>query len=280
MSHGNGNRSRTSRKKNYSAMRMLGKQLQAARKAAGYTQRSLAEELLIDEETIASIEQGRRALMPDLAEQIDQLLGLKGMLVAGVEELPEIDQFPLFAEEYMDHEREAISLSWYDSALLPGILQTEPYALAVFRGRIPAFDEDKIAALTAIRMERHQIVQRRDPPMMSFVVWEPALHFPVGGTDVHQEQLRYLRKCIELPRISMQFLPLNRITHAGVGGPFALMETPDHQHLAYLESHRGSEWVADPNWVSILQHKHAMLRAQALSPEDSLGLLDRLLEGS
>ncbi|ELP71244.1 hypothetical protein ACKI1I_45070 [Streptomyces turgidiscabies] len=49
---------------------------------------------MIAEETIASIEQGRRPLMNDLAEQIDQLLGLKGMLVAGVTELPEIDQFP------------------------------------------------------------------------------------------------------------------------------------------------------------------------------------------
>ncbi|MEU6231055.1 helix-turn-helix transcriptional regulator [Streptomyces sp. NPDC047042] len=277
MSHEN--RSRTSRKKNYSAMRMLGKQLQAARNTAGYTQRALAEALLIDEETIASIEQGRRALMRDLAEEIDQLLDMKGALVAGVDALPEIDQFPLFADQYVAHEREAISLSWYDNALLPGILQTEPYALAVFRGRVPAFDEDEVATKTAIRMERHQIVQRRDPPTMSFVVWEPALHFPVGGAAVHREQLHHLRKCIELPRISMQFLPLDRITHAGVGGPFALMETPDHQHLAYLESHRGSEWVADPNWVSILQRKHAMLRAQALSPEDSLGLLDRLLEG-
>lgn len=86
------------RKKNFSSMKMLGAQLQAARKAAGYTQRALAGLLGVDEETIASIEQGRRPLMPDFAETLDQLLDTKGMLTAGVDKLPEIDQFPLYAE--------------------------------------------------------------------------------------------------------------------------------------------------------------------------------------
>ncbi|MDW4909823.1 helix-turn-helix transcriptional regulator [Streptomyces sp. ADMS] len=278
MSHGNRSRiPRNSRKKNYSAMRMLGKQLQAARKAAGYTQRSLAEELLIDEETIASIEQGRRALMYDLAEQIDGLLGLKGMLVAGVEELPEIDQFPLFAEEYMEHEREAISLSWYDNAVLPGLLQTEPYAYAVMSERVPAYDEDELQAKTAGRIERQEILQRKCPPTMSFIVWEPVLHLGVGGPETRRDQLRHLRACAELPGLTLQFLPTDSPSHAGLNGPFILLETPDHQHLAYTESQRGSQWVSDPDEVSILARKYAMLRSQALSPRESRGLLDRLL---
>jgi hypothetical protein len=75
----------------------------------------------------------------------------------------------------------------------------------------------------------------------------------------------------------MQFLPLNLTGHTGTAGPFTLIETPEHQHLAYTESHRGSQWVASPDDVSILARKYAMLRSQALSPEDSIGLLDRLL---
>lgn len=277
MNHGNGNRSRSSRKKNYSAMRMLGKQLQAARKTAGYTQRALAEELLIDEETIASIEQGRRTLMPDLAEQIDQLLDMKGALVAGVAELPEIDQFPLFAEEYMDHEREAISLSWYDNAVLPGLLQTEPYAHAVLSERVPAYDEDELQAKTAGRIERQEILQRKCPPTMSFIVWEPVLHLGVGGPEIRRDQLRRLRACAELPGLALQFLPTDSPSHAGLNGPFTLLETPDHQHVAYSEGQRGSQWVSDPDEVSRLARKYAMLRSQALSPRESRGLLDRLL---
>ncbi|MFH8223763.1 Scr1 family TA system antitoxin-like transcriptional regulator [Streptomyces sp. NPDC018057] len=268
---------RLPRKKNFSTLKMLGAQVQAARKAAGYTQRELATLLMVDEETLASIEQGRRPLMPDLAVQVDDLLGLKGTLSAGVDKLPEIDQFPMHAEQYMVHERQALSLSWYDTLVVPGILQTESYARAVFTCRVPAFSNDKIATLTAARLKRQEIIHRRDPPTLSFVIWEPAVLFPVGGEDVYREQLDHLQKCAELPGISVQFLPLNRAGHSGIAGSFTLMETPDHQHLAYTESHHGSQLVADPEWVSILTRKYAMLRSQALSPEGSVGLLKRLL---
>lgn len=112
------------RKKNLTSMRMLGSQMQSARRAAGHTQRSLADAALVDEETIASIEQGRRSLLIDLARTLDEVLDTKGMLATGVENLPEIDQFPRYAEQYMVHEREAVALSWYDNAVLPGLLQT------------------------------------------------------------------------------------------------------------------------------------------------------------
>ncbi|MET7685551.1 helix-turn-helix transcriptional regulator [Streptomyces sp. NPDC005423] len=258
-------------------MRMLGAQLKAARLAAGHTQRALAQPALVDEETIASIEQGRRRLMPDLARTLDVLLDTKGMLEAGVGNLPEIDQFPQYAEEYMLHEREAIALSWYDNAVIPGLLQTPEYARAVLAERIPAYDEDEIAAKLAGRVERQEILRRRCPPTMSFVVWEPVLHLGIGGSQVRRDQLRSLRKCAELPGLALQFLPRNASSHAGLAGPFTLLETLDHQHLAYTEGQRGSQWVSDLDEVSILARKYAMLRSQALSPQESRGLLDRSL---
>nr|WSY52728.1 helix-turn-helix transcriptional regulator [Streptomyces sp. NBC_00886] len=264
-------------KKNRSTMRMLGAQLKAARTAAGHTQRALAEQALVDEETIASIEQGRRRLMLPLARSLDVTLDTKGTLEAGVDNLPEIDQFPQYAEEYMLHEREAISLSWYDNAVIPGLLQTTEYARAVLAERIPAYDEDEIAAKLAGRIERQEILQRKVPPTMSFVIWEPVLHLGIGTPEARPDQLRFLRECAELPGLLMQFLPMNASSHAGLAGPFTLLETADHQHLAYTEGQRGSQWVSDLDEVSILARKYAMLRSQALSPQESRNLLDRLL---
>ncbi|MGW1255860.1 DUF5753 domain-containing protein [Streptomyces sp. NPDC002513] len=265
------------RKKNLSAMKMLGAQLAAARRAAGLTQRALAERLMLDEETIASIEQGRRPLKPDLAALLDELLGIKGLLSAGVENLPEIDQFPMWAELYVEHEREAIALSLYANQALPGLLQTEAYARAVLCERVPAFDEDEIVTRTAARVSRRDVLHRKSPPTVSFVVWEPVLHLEIGGPEVHREQLSHLREYAELPGLSVQFLPLASPSHAGLDGPFVLLETPDHQHLAYIEGQRGSQWVSDSGEVSILACKYAMLRAQALTPRESKCLLDRLL---
>ncbi len=258
-------------------MKMLGAQLAALRRAAGYTQRSLSERVATDEETIASIEQGRRSLKADLAEVLDELLDGKGTLVAGVENLPEIDLFPLWAEEFMEQERKAITLSLYGNQVLPGLLQTEAYARAVFRSRIPVYDEDEIETFTVTRIERQAILSRKLPPTVSYVIWEPVLRLPLGGRKVYAEQLHHLRAISELPALSVQFLPLDRTTHAALDGPFVMMETPDHQHLAYAETQRGSQWVSDPDDVSILARRYAMLRAQALTPEDSRSLLDRLL---
>jgi DNA-binding XRE family transcriptional regulator len=268
---------RPPRPKNLTSMKMLGKQLGAARRAAGYTQNALGAHVQLDEETIASIEQGRRTLKPDLAALLDDILQTKGMLSAGVANLPEIDQFPMWAELYMEHEREAIALSWYDNAVLPGLLQTRAYAEAVLRQRVPAYDEDEIETKTAGRLERQEILHRKSPPTLSFVVWEPVLHMPIGGDDVRLDQLRHLREAAELPCVSLQFMPLSSPYHAGMDGPFTLLETPDHQHLAYTESQRGSQWVSDADEVSKLARKYAMLRTQALTTQDSMGLLDRLL---
>ncbi|MFD9908648.1 Scr1 family TA system antitoxin-like transcriptional regulator [Streptomyces sp. NPDC059063] len=264
-------------KKNASAMKMVGALLALHREVAGYTQRSLAEHFVLSEDQIASIEQGRRPLKLDLAIQLDAFLGTKRTLETAVENMPEVDLIPRFAEEYLDHEREAIAISWYESLVVPGLLQTEAYARAVFRSRVPVYDEDEIEQLVANRIERRDILHRKRPPTASFVVWEAVVRDRLGGRGVYAEQLRHLREYAELPGLSLQILPLGRTSHAGLDGPFILLETPEYQRLAYTETHRGSHLIADPDDVAILHQKYAMLRAQALNPEDTRALLDRLL---
>ncbi|MDN3247088.1 helix-turn-helix domain-containing protein [Streptomyces mutabilis] len=267
----------TTTRRNASAMKMVGALLALYRQAAGHTQRSLGERFVIGEQQIASIEQGRRPLKPDLAEQLDELLGTKGALSIALSKMPEVDLVPLWAEEFLDREREAIAISSYENQVLPGLLQTEAYAWAVFRSRVPVYDEDTIARLAAARIERQGILQGKEPPITCFVVWEPVVHAPIGGRQVWAEQLRHLRACSELPGLMLQVLPLDRASHASLDGPFVLLETPEHQRLAYTENQRGSQLIADPDEVAILTQKCAMLRSQALTPEDTRDLLDRLL---
>ncbi|QNP70959.1 helix-turn-helix transcriptional regulator [Streptomyces roseirectus] len=266
-----------SRPKNKTSMKMLGRQIAAARRASGLTQVELAAIVNIDDETMASIEQGRRPLKPDIGRKIDEALGTKGVFEEGAENLPEIDQYPLFAEEYIEHERTAKKLDWFDNAVIPGLLQTEEYAEAVLRERVPAYSEEEIQTKLAGRIERMAILRRENGPTMSFVIWEPVLHMMVGGPEVQQRQLRHLRELADLPNVTIQILPLDSLHHAGLNGPFTLLETEDHQHLAYTESQRGSHWVSDPEEMSILESKYAMLRTQALDVEKSKRKLDCLL---
>ncbi|MFF0139992.1 Scr1 family TA system antitoxin-like transcriptional regulator [Streptomyces sp. NPDC005227] len=266
-------------KKNASAMKMLGAMLATLRRAAGHSQASLSRHVGAQEETIASIEQGRRPLKDSLAAELDEFLDTKGVLAVAVENMPEIDLVPRWVDEYLDLEKTAPALSFYANAVLPGSLQTENYARAVFRSRVPAYSEDEVERRTAARTARQGLLRRPTPTTVSFVIWEAVLMDRIGGPEVFAEQLRHLRADSDLAGVSLQILPFGRSAHAGLAGPFILLETDDHQRLAYAETQRGSQLVADPGEVSALSQKYAMLRTQALNTEDSKGLLDRMLGG-
>ncbi|MFE4868781.1 Scr1 family TA system antitoxin-like transcriptional regulator [Streptomyces sp. NPDC056682] len=264
-------------RKNSSAMRMVGAQLACFRRAAGHTQRTLAGLVCAEPETIASIEQGRRVLKPELAWELDQLLDSKGALSVAVDNMPEVDRYPLWAEKYIDEERDAITISTYENQVIPGLLQTENYARAIFHNDIPVLDADDITQRVGARIERQDLLHRKVPPTCSFLITEAVLRDRLGGPRVFKEQVLHLRAMADLPGLTLQLMPPARHSHAGLSGPFVLLETPDHQHLAYAETQRGSVFVSDPNEVSILARKYAMLRTQALNAERTKGQLDRLL---
>lgn len=263
-------------RRNASGLRLVGAQLALFRKAAGFTQRELGERVSLDEETVASIEQGRRPLKSDLADELDRLLGTKGALSVALENLPERERFPVWAADYMDLEREAMVISWFENQVLPGLLQTEAYARAVFRCRIPTLDEDEIEQRVAGRLERQAILHRKVPVMASFVISQAVLMDHLGGAEVYAEQLHHLRECADLPGLTLQVMPFGRQTHAALDGPFIVLETPENDLLGYTETQRGSQLFCEPDEVSILVQKYAMLRTQALNGEDTKGLLDQL----
>lgn len=262
---------------NATTMKMVGAQLAAARTAKNLTQKQLGELVRLDAETIASIEQGRRALMPNVAELMDRHLGLPGLLAVAAHEMPDVDTIPPWAEPLLEMERTATAFSSYENQVVPGLLQTGAYAEAAFRSRVPIFAEEEIQAHTAARIARQGILRRKQPVQASFVIWEPVLRYALGGEEVHAGQLRHLLDCSELPGVSIQAVPLDLHAHPALDGPFVLLETPDHQHIAYLETQRGSLVVSHLDEVSILSQKYGMLRTQALNPEETRDLLKRLL---
>ncbi|MFB6825265.1 Scr1 family TA system antitoxin-like transcriptional regulator [Streptomyces virginiae] len=258
-------------------MKMVGAMVAAARIAKNLTQKQLGELVRLDAETIASIEQGRRALMPNVAELLDLHLGLPGLLTVAAQKMPQVDVIPSWAEPLINLEQKAVTLSSYESQLVPGLLQTKAYAEAVFRSRVPVYTDGEVADQTTARLDRQVALRRERPMLASFVIWEPALACPLGSSEILRDQLRHLLTCSDLTGVSIQVLPLDRTHHPALDGPFVLLETPEHQHIAYIESQRGSLVVSHLDEVSILAQRYAMLRTQALNPEETRDLLKRLL---
>ncbi|MFG2218384.1 helix-turn-helix domain-containing protein [Streptomyces sp. NPDC048685] len=263
--------------KRITSWHLIGAQLAMFRKAARLTQAALAERFAVGEDTIASIEQGRRALQWDFAAQLDELLETKGALQVAVSKVPQKERFTAFVQDFVDYEQEAVTLLSYQDRVVPGLLQTEEYARFLFSCLYPPLEEDEREQWVADRLARQKLLNRKPRPMLHFLLEESILRSQIGDPAMLREQIRHLRQCMELPFLGLQIMPMTLPKHAGLSGPMVLLETPDHDHLAYVEGQLTSYLHDDPAVVSVLQQKCGMLRSQALSVEASARLLDELL---
>ncbi|MET9920117.1 helix-turn-helix transcriptional regulator [Streptomyces sp. NPDC006435] len=263
--------------KQITSWHLIGAQLAMFRKAARMTQVALADRCSVGEDTIASIEQGRRALQLDFAIQLDELLNTKGALRVAVEKVPLKERFPAFVQDFVEYEQNALTLFSYQNQVVPGLLQTEEYARFVFSCQYPPLEEDELEEWVADRLDRQKLLGRKPRPMLHFLLEESILRSEIGEPAVLRNQIRHLRQCMELPFLGLQIMPLKLPKHAALDGPMVLLETPDHDHLVYVEGQLTSYLHQDPDDVSVLQQKCGMLRSQALSVEASARLLDELL---
>ncbi|WBO63661.1 helix-turn-helix domain-containing protein [Streptomyces camelliae] len=268
----------TARKpKKVGSWRAVGALLAHYRKQARLTQEQFAELASIHVDTVGSIEQGRLTLQPDRAEQFDELLGTGGALAVLVDRLPVREKIVQFAQGLVDHEQEAVGILSHQTQVVPGLLQTREYCRAVFDYRYPALGTETAEQWVNARMERQLIWQRDRPPVGHFVLEESILRRQVGGPEVMREQFRQILEYTEPVHMSFQIMPEGRTPHACLDGPMVLLETPAYERLVYLEVHRASFLVDDPDEVSDYHHKYGMLRSQALSPDESVRLLNGLL---
>jgi hypothetical protein len=173
-------------------------------------------------------------------------------------------------------EREAVYLATYECRLAPGLLQSEGYARAVFSNRLPPLSDEQLEAQVAARMERQRMFRERPNTSFSFVVDEHVVRRRLGGAEVLRGLIDHMLACAQLRNVEIQIVPLECEAHAGLDGPLALLETPDGRHLAYAEGQKTGRLVADAKEAAVLHRRYATLRAQALNPLDSVGLLERI----
>lgn len=161
-------------------LHVFGQQLKLCRLRAGMERSRLGALTGYSASTIASFEQGRRIPPPKFIDKVDDVLDAGGVLKAGKEEVARA-QYPAFFRDAARLEAEAVDLHVYANHVVPGLLQTEEYARAVFTMRRPLLREEVIEQRVAARLIRQEIFSRDSTPLMSFIVEEPVLHRPWAG---------------------------------------------------------------------------------------------------
>jgi hypothetical protein len=153
---------------------------------------------------------------------------------------------------------------------------TTSYARAVLGCAFPPLDSEEIDQLTTARMERRALLERKPMCVVSVVIEEAALRGMVGGPEVMRAQCEYLLACTERPNVVIQVMPFGKGAHAGLQGVMKLVETPEQTTLAYMEGNGHSTLVSRPNEVGVLARRYAMIRSQALRPEETAVLIEQL----
>ena len=262
--------------------RAIGKQVRVLRERAGLTQKELGDRLGYGEDLISSLERGRRTPQREFLEAADELLGAGGLLKATIEDVERAKakarvRHPAWFRDYARLEREAVEINDYNCHDIPGLFQTERRIRALYEMRKPLLDEETIEQRVASRLARQEILTRWPPPMITAVIEEAVLRRPLGEREVHEKQLEQLLRLGGLRNVELQVMPTDRTEHAGMGGSFILLTPKGKPQLGYAEAQNSSRLATDPEEVRILAAKYGSIRAQALTMQESLALIVKML---
>lgn len=254
----------------------LGVQLRRVRLAAGYaSQDSFAVVLGFDRSTITKAETGSRPPTDDVfaawcgacnvsIETREILFGL--LILARRTDGP----VPSWFETYLEAERAAHTLRFWQPLILPGLLQSADYARALFIAM--GHDADKAEGMVAVRLARQSIFDRAKPPNVSVVLDESVLHRLIGSPRVMYEALVHVVEMSERPYIMIQVLPASNGANAGLGGAINLASGDEMPYVLVTEAVE-DQTTQDLSLVQKASDMFDLLRADALPRVASRTLL-------
>ncbi|MFJ5142042.1 helix-turn-helix domain-containing protein [Streptomyces sp. NPDC088707] len=259
------------------SLRTFGAVVQALREHAGLSRVDFGTQVRFSKHAVESVERGRR--MPDevFVERAEEATGNTGALRKSSQHLSRGEPgLAAWFRRWARLERVAVRLCTYECRLVPGLLQSEAYARAVFEGTVPLVPDEQVEVLVAARLERQKMLGERQTVPFSFIVEEHVFRRRFGDVERVRELLDYVLERTALRNVALKIIPQEVGLHACLDGPVQLLETPAGRRLAYSEGQQNGRLIGDPKEVSLLQQRYDTLRSQALNPQESRGLLERL----
>jgi len=254
----------------------VGRQLKLRREAKGMRAAEFGVAVGYGEDMVYKIEGGKRIPQPEYLDKADEVLGADGLISAMKEDVAKV-RYPKKVRELAKLEAQAVELTAYGTHNLHGLLQTSDYMRALFEMRRPAHPQDQVERLVCARMARKTIFERDPAPELCFVQEEATLRRPLGGKMVLRRQLEHLLELGRMRSVEIQVMPIDRAVHAGMGGEIQVLKFADGTAVGRAEGDFGSRPVSELKHLRIMELRCGIIRAQALSPEESLAYIEQVL---
>src|SRR4051812_15629098 len=204
--------------------RRLGVELRRHRETAGGTIDFVADRLGCSTSKVSRIETGHTGAAPRDVQDMLDIYGvedtIKAELVQIAREARQKGWWHPFStvlnSAYVGLEAAARSIRTYEQQVVPGLLQSEEYAIAMIRAARLGDTDREIEQRVRVRMERQSLLTQDDPIDLRVVLDEAVVSRPVGGDAVMRDQLCALITAARLPNVTLQILPFDAGAHAGM----------------------------------------------------------------
>lgn len=266
----------------------LGSELRKLREAAGRSAKEVAGLLGSSSTHMSQIEAGSSAISEErlrrLAahcacadqELVEALVAMatdrtrgwweeyRGLLPTSFLDLSELDHHASF-------QREVAVL------YVPGLLQTEDYARAVFSSRVPELPDAELEPRIRHRLARRVIIEGSSPILYETVIHESALRIRVGDRTASRVQLGRLLELSEADHITVRVIPLDLdgFARAGstmtyIGGPVPKLDT------VVRDVPHGSAFIDSAAQLDAFQTRFRKVEDMSLDPARSRDFIHSL----
>jgi transcriptional regulator with XRE-family HTH domain len=260
-----------SNRKPRTARAKYGEELRLRRTSAGLTQEALGDHVVCSPTLISHYEAGRRLPNPEDAQRIDRALGTDGFFARWLEDLDTkyVDHFAAVAEL----ERLATLIQQFALSLVPGLLQTDDYARALFRAYRPNHRREELDRDVVIRTERARVLECPLSPVVWTLLDEAVLRRVVGGPQVMAQQLHKIADLAEAGRLRLHVLPFEAGAHALQQSLLTLLSFEDAAPVAYVEALFTGHLMDNPAMVKASHTAYDLALSDAMSHQDSMALV-------
>jgi transcriptional regulator with XRE-family HTH domain len=184
---------------------------------------------------------------------------------------------PQLWQALINFESRATRIQNFEATYVPGLLQTSEYTKVIISCLNKTLSKVELTNLVASRMARQAVLSRRELQFLA-IIDEAALQRPIAESGVMRRQLRHLVDSGERPNVTVRVVPLQAGPHAGLRGPFAILEFADEPSLVYFANQGTSMFLDEKEDVAAYRVALGNILNEALEPAESAELIASLAD--
>jgi transcriptional regulator with XRE-family HTH domain len=162
----------------------------------------------------------------------------------------------------------------YEPSVVPGLLQTRDYAVAILATFIDFVHVPQDAEEAADARVEHQKVLTHGDRRFHMLIGEQALHVNVGGADVMAAQLRHLLGVLRMPRVRLGIIPIDAPYRVPLNNGFWLLD----DELVQFDTYTAELSLIRPDEIALYGRAFERLAAIAVYGAEAARMIAIALE--